>query len=128
MTRGDAPGEFPNGVGSGVIKFQVNDAGEPMAFQFAPPQPFQEFPTAIGRVETVRRWNRLTFEPQTSEMELCGTVHLHLQFLPCFPGRYTTRQIGTSKPTILRWSTLSHARRYPKHLNTIFQLSKPVFC
>jgi hypothetical protein len=50
-TRGDAPGEFPNGVGSGVIKFQVNDAGEPTAFQFAPSEPFQEFPIAIGRVE-----------------------------------------------------------------------------
>jgi hypothetical protein len=48
-TRGD--GGFTNGVGSGIIKFLVNDAGAPSAFQFAPSEEFTYFPIAIGRLE-----------------------------------------------------------------------------
>ena len=48
-TSGD--GEFTNGVGSGIIKFVVNDSGAPSAFQFAPSEKFTHFPNAIGRLE-----------------------------------------------------------------------------
>jgi hypothetical protein len=50
-TRGDEPGEFPSGVGSGIINFRVNDAGHPVAFQFGPSDSFVSLPIAIGRVE-----------------------------------------------------------------------------
>jgi hypothetical protein len=48
-TRGD--GGFANGVGSGIIKLLVNDAGLPNAFLFAPSDEFTYLPIAIGRLE-----------------------------------------------------------------------------
>jgi hypothetical protein len=50
-TRGNNAGQFPNGVGSGFINFQVDAEGAPTAFQFAPSDEFQSFPIAIGRAE-----------------------------------------------------------------------------
>jgi hypothetical protein len=50
-TRGDGPGQFPNGVGYGALNFQVDAAGRPIAFQFAPSDRFKSLPIAIGRVE-----------------------------------------------------------------------------
>jgi hypothetical protein len=52
-TRGSREGEFPDGIGCGVIKLQVDDAGRPTAFQFGPSDPFISLPIAIGRVEPV---------------------------------------------------------------------------
>jgi hypothetical protein len=51
-TRGDGPGQWPSGVGSGFINFQVDDDGQPVAFQFAPPlsSRFESLPIAIGRL------------------------------------------------------------------------------
>lgn len=51
-TRGDGPGQWPSGVGSGFINFQVGDDGQPVAFQFSPPlsSPFTALPIAIGRL------------------------------------------------------------------------------
>lgn len=39
------------GLGSGTVKFKVDDVGRPTAFQFGPPDKFEAFPIAIGRVE-----------------------------------------------------------------------------
>jgi hypothetical protein len=50
-TRGKKPGEFPSGVGSGIINLKVNDAGHPVAFQFGPSDPFVTLPIAIGRMQ-----------------------------------------------------------------------------
>jgi DNA-binding CsgD family transcriptional regulator len=50
-TRGNGAGEFETGVGSGFINFQVDDAGRPTAFQFAPSEGFTTLPIAIGRLE-----------------------------------------------------------------------------
>jgi len=50
-TRGDGPEQFPNGVGSGFINFQVDADGAPTAFQFGPSDRFHTFPIAIGRIE-----------------------------------------------------------------------------
>jgi Glycosyl hydrolases family 18 len=51
-TRGNGEGQFPTGVGSGFINFQVDASGAPIAFQFGPSDPtFHTFPIAIGRVE-----------------------------------------------------------------------------
>jgi kumamolisin len=50
-TRGNGDGEFKTGVGSGFINFQVDDAGRPTAFQFAPSEGFRAFSIAIGRLE-----------------------------------------------------------------------------
>lgn len=52
-TRGDGAGQFPTGVGSGVINFKVDDAGRPIAFQFAPSDQFESLPIAIGRLEVL---------------------------------------------------------------------------
>ena len=51
-TRGDGPGQWPSGVGSGLINFQVDDGGQPVAFQFSPPPSsgFTSVPIAIGRL------------------------------------------------------------------------------
>ena len=51
-TRGDGPGQWPNGVGSGFINFQVDEDGQPVAFQFSPPlsSEFISLPIAIGRL------------------------------------------------------------------------------
>ena len=56
-TRGDGPGQWPSGVGSGFINFQVGADGQPVAFQFSPPlsgpplsAPFTSLPIAIGRL------------------------------------------------------------------------------
>jgi hypothetical protein len=46
----DTRGSGETGVGSGFINFQVDDAGSPSAFQFAPGEPFHQFPIAIGRL------------------------------------------------------------------------------
>ncbi|WP_263382555.1 hypothetical protein [Granulicella arctica] len=50
-TRGNGPGQSPTGVGSGAIKFKVDAAGRPTAFQFAPSDGFTQLPIAIGRLE-----------------------------------------------------------------------------
>ncbi len=50
-TRGAGAGQFATGVGSGVIKFKVDDAGRPKAFQFAPSDHLESLPIAIGRLE-----------------------------------------------------------------------------
>jgi len=50
-TRGTGEGQFGTGVGSGFINFQVDDAGRPTAFQFAPSGGFTTLPIAIGRLE-----------------------------------------------------------------------------
>jgi hypothetical protein len=50
-TRGNDEGEFATGVGSGFIKFKVDDTGRPTAFQFAPSDHFKTLPIAIGRIE-----------------------------------------------------------------------------
>jgi hypothetical protein len=50
-TRGTGEGQFPNGVGSGFINFEVDANGEPTAFQFGPSDDFISLPIAIGRVE-----------------------------------------------------------------------------
>jgi hypothetical protein len=51
-TRGDGPGQWPSGVGSGFINFQAGNDGQPAAFQFSPPlsSPFTSLPIAIGRL------------------------------------------------------------------------------
>jgi hypothetical protein len=51
-TRGDGPGQRPSRVGSGFINFQVDDEGQPIAFQFSPPlsAQFTPLPIAIGRL------------------------------------------------------------------------------
>ncbi len=51
-TRGDGPGQWPSGVGSGFINFQVDDEGQPIAFQFSPhlSAQFTPLPIAIGRL------------------------------------------------------------------------------
>jgi hypothetical protein len=51
-TRGDGPGQWPSGVGSGFINFRVGDDGQPVAFQFSPPlsSEFTSLPIAIGRL------------------------------------------------------------------------------
>ena len=51
-TRGDGPGQWPSGVGSGFINFQVDGDGQPVAFQFSPPlsSQFTSLPIAIGRL------------------------------------------------------------------------------
>ena len=50
-TRGVGDGKFATGIGSGFIKFKVDDAGRPTAFQFAPSDQFETLPIAIGRLE-----------------------------------------------------------------------------
>jgi hypothetical protein len=52
-TRGSGTGQFPTGVGSGVIHFVVDGAGRPIAYQFAPPATadFEYRTIAIGRAE-----------------------------------------------------------------------------
>ncbi|MGA7410219.1 MAG: hypothetical protein WBW33_07020 [Bryobacteraceae bacterium] len=52
-TRGTGAGEFEAGIGSGVIKFKIDDAGRPTSFQFAPSDQFKALPIAIGRVESL---------------------------------------------------------------------------
>ena len=50
-TRG-GEGQFPNGVGSGFINFQLHDHGLPPTIQFGPSDtPFTPFEFAIGRLE-----------------------------------------------------------------------------
>lgn len=51
-TRGDGPGQWPSGVGSGFINFRVGDDGQPVAFQFSPPlsSDLTALPIAIGRL------------------------------------------------------------------------------
>jgi hypothetical protein len=50
-TRGSGSGQFPSGVGSGFINFEVDEGGRPTAFQFAPEDHFTTLPIAIGRLE-----------------------------------------------------------------------------
>ena len=50
-TRGTGEGQFAKGVGSGLLKFKVDQAGRPTAFQFAPLDKFETLPIAIGRLE-----------------------------------------------------------------------------
>lgn len=52
-TRGTGAGEFEAGIGSGVIKFKIDDAGRPTSFQFGPSDQFKPLPIAIGRVESL---------------------------------------------------------------------------
>ena len=51
-TRGASEEEFATGVGSGIIKFKVDDQGRPIAFQFAPSDKFESLPISIGRLES----------------------------------------------------------------------------
>jgi hypothetical protein len=50
-TRGPCAGPWPAGVGTGSIRFTVDDDGKPLAFLFAPPATaaFATLPIAIGR-------------------------------------------------------------------------------
>jgi len=52
-TRDPGNGVSPNGVGSGFLRFKVDAAGRPIAFQFAPPDTveFTFLPIAMGRAE-----------------------------------------------------------------------------
>jgi len=50
-TRGKVKEQPGNGVGSGVIKFRVDDAGRPTAVQPGPDAEFESLPIAIGRIE-----------------------------------------------------------------------------
>jgi hypothetical protein len=50
-TRGSGEGQFKTGVGSGFIKFKVDQAGRPTAFQFTPSDQFTTLSIAIGRLE-----------------------------------------------------------------------------
>jgi len=50
-TRSSGP--FSSGVGSGFINFEVDDAGSPTAFQFAPGEEFVPIPIAIGRLSPI---------------------------------------------------------------------------
>jgi hypothetical protein len=50
-TRGSGADQFPNGVGSGIINFEIDAAGAPTAFQFGPGTLFVSEPIAIGRAE-----------------------------------------------------------------------------
>jgi hypothetical protein len=50
-TRGEGQGRSGNGVGSGTIKFRVDNLGRPEAFQFAPADHFESLPIALGRIE-----------------------------------------------------------------------------
>jgi hypothetical protein len=52
-TRGKGEGRFANGVGSGVVKFRVDNTGRPAAFQLAPADQFVSLPIAIGRIESL---------------------------------------------------------------------------
>jgi hypothetical protein len=46
----DSRPEHTSGVGAGVIRFQLNEAGEPIAFQFNSHAHFHTEPIAIGRL------------------------------------------------------------------------------
>jgi hypothetical protein len=50
-SRGNGPGQFPTGVGSGTFHLQVSSAGTPVAFQFNAPDPVVPDNIAIGRIE-----------------------------------------------------------------------------
>jgi hypothetical protein len=50
-SRGNGPGQFPNGIGSGAIHFQTGSGGEPVAFQSNASEKFASVPIAIGRIE-----------------------------------------------------------------------------
>jgi hypothetical protein len=50
-SRGDGPGQFATGVGSGSIHFKVDDAGAPISFRFDPRASFKDVPIAIARIE-----------------------------------------------------------------------------
>ncbi len=50
-TRGSGPGQFPTGVGTGFLNFQVDAEGKPTAFQFAPADSFDVESIVIGRPE-----------------------------------------------------------------------------
>jgi hypothetical protein len=50
-TRAKAKEQPGNGVGSGVIKFRVDDVGRPAAVQLEPGAEFESLPIAIGRIE-----------------------------------------------------------------------------
>jgi hypothetical protein len=50
-TRGHGEGQFPRGVGSGFLKFEVDDEGKPEAFLFSPSsEKFDKKEIAIGRL------------------------------------------------------------------------------
>jgi hypothetical protein len=50
-SRGTGPGQFPTGVGSGFIHFQVDGDGKPTAFQFNATDAPVTAPIAICRIE-----------------------------------------------------------------------------
>jgi hypothetical protein len=50
-SRGNGPGQFPTGVGSGTFHLEINSAGLPVAFQFDQSDPLVSGNIAIGRVE-----------------------------------------------------------------------------
>jgi hypothetical protein len=50
-SRGNGPGQFRTGVGSGTFHLQISSAGTPVAFQFDASDPFFSENIAIGRIE-----------------------------------------------------------------------------
>jgi hypothetical protein len=50
-SRGNGPGQFRTGVGSGTFHLQINSAGTPVSFQFNAPDPVVPDNIAIGRIE-----------------------------------------------------------------------------
>jgi hypothetical protein len=50
-SRGNGPGQFRTGVGSGTFHIQINSAGVAVAFQFNQPDPLISDNIAIGRIE-----------------------------------------------------------------------------
>ena len=54
-SRGNGPGQFRTGVGSGTFHLQINSAGIPVAFQFNKPDPLITSNIAIGRIELLVR-------------------------------------------------------------------------
>ena len=50
-SRGNGPGQFRTGVGSGTFHLQIDSAGIPVAFRFDEPDPLITANIAIGRIE-----------------------------------------------------------------------------
>jgi hypothetical protein len=50
-SRGNGPGQFRTGVGSGTFHLQIDSVGIPVAFQFDEPDPLITANIAIGRIE-----------------------------------------------------------------------------
>jgi len=57
----DKSGKYHSGVGTGAIRFQVDDSGAPTKFQFGPGDKFHALPMAVARLE------RIAAAPKTTE-------------------------------------------------------------